>query len=352
MTISVAILGASGYTGGELVRLLSCHDNVKITTVTSERYAGKPLKEAFPHLAQAPELLCQPLGSLLETMSNRASNLDVVFCALPHLTSMQEVPALLAQGVRVIDLSADFRLHNADQYQEWYGAKHQATDLLQEAVYGLPELHRENIKKAKLVANPGCYPTSVILALAPLIKEKWIDPGQIVIDSKSGVSGAGRAAAQATLYTEIEGGFKAYKAVGHRHTPEMEQELSILAGETIRLRFIPHLLPQSRGILSTCHLRPRVVRSQEAWQQTLAEFYQDETFVHVLEPGVWPATNHVRGSNQCHLGVAYDPRSGWLTIISVIDNLVKGAAGQAVQNMNLMFGLSEPSGLMQMPLFP
>ena len=347
MTISVAILGATGYTGGELVRLLSRHDAVQISHVTSQRYAGKPLRQAFPHLTNAPELLCQPLGELANV-----ANLDVAFCALPHLASMQEVPSLLARGVRVVDLSADFRLHNADEFRTWYGAEHQAPDLLQEAVYGLPELHRVAIATARLVANPGCYPTSVLLALAPLLKEGLIDLEQIVIDSKSGASGAGRSASQDTLFTEIDGGFKAYKVVGHRHTPEMEQELSGLSGEDVRLCFVPHLLPQTRGILSTCHLRPRVVRSLAEWQKTLAEFYQNEPFVTVLEPGSWPATNYVRGSNYCHIGIALDPRTGWLTVLSVIDNLVKGAAGQAVQNMNIMFGMDERLGLTQLPLFP
>ena len=350
MTISVAILGATGYTGGELVRLLSRHDAVKITYVTSERYAGKPLRHAFPHLTNAPdELLCQPLESLVDVAR---LDLDVAFCALPHGASMQTVPGLLARGVRVVDLSADFRLNDAEEYRAWYGAEHQAPGFLKEAVYGLPEQHRAAIAPARLVANPGCYPTSVLLALAPLMKKGWVEPNQMVIDSKSGVSGAGRSATQDTIFTEMDGGFKAYKVVGHRHTPEIEQELSLLAGESVRLRFVPHLLPQSRGILSTCHLRPRVVRSDVAWQNTLAEFYQDEPFVQVLEPNVWPSTHHVRGSNHCHIGVAVDPRSGWLTVLSVIDNLVKGAAGQAVQNMNLMFGLDERLGLTQLPLFP
>ncbi|MEO5340818.1 MAG: N-acetyl-gamma-glutamyl-phosphate reductase [Magnetococcus sp. MYC-9] len=347
MTLSVAILGATGYTGGELVRLLGRHPGVRIAHVTSERYAGKPLRQAFPHLRAAPELICQPLADL-----SGVKGLDVAFCALPHLASMGEVPALLARSVRVIDLSADFRLHSAATYREWYGSDHLAPNLLGEAVYGLPELHRAAIRSARLVANPGCYPTSVLLALAPLLRGGWIDPALMLVDSKSGVSGAGRSASQDILFAELEGGFRAYKVDGHRHTPEMEQELSILAGQTLRLRFVPHLLPQSRGILSTCHLRPRVVRSQAEWQEILRSFYQEEPFVQVLEAGVWPATSHVRGSNFCHLGVALDGRTGWLTVLSAMDNLVKGAAGQAVQNMNIMFGLPEKTGLEQLPLFP
>ena len=347
MTISVAILGASGYTGGELVRLLSRHSGVQIVHVTSERYAGKPLRYAFPHLTSGPELICQPLAELA-----KVENLDVAFCALPHVASMEEVPGLLARGVRVVDLSADFRLHDAPTYQSWYGAEHRVPDLLNEAVYGLPELHRSAIIPARLVANPGCYPTSVLLALAPLIQAGSVDLSTLIIDSKSGVSGAGRSANQDTLFTEIAGGFKAYKVIGHRHTPEIEQELSLLAGSNVRVRFVPHLLPQSRGILSTCHLRPHVVRSQKEWRDVLVTFYQNEPFVQILEPDLWPATNHVQGSNHCHIGLAFDSRSGWLTVISVIDNLVKGAAGQAVQNMNLMFGLDEQMGLEQLPIFP
>ncbi|WP_130472988.1 N-acetyl-gamma-glutamyl-phosphate reductase, partial [Candidatus Magnetaquicoccus inordinatus] len=318
-----------------------------IVHVTSERYAGKPLRQAFPHLRSLPDLCCRPLGD-----KEGLDRVDVAFCALPHLASMREVPQLLGNALRVIDLSADFRLHDPLVYRSWYGSEHLATQLLPEAVYGLPELHRAAITTARLVANPGCYPTSVLLALAPLLKGEWIDPACLLIDSKSGVSGAGRSASQDNLFTEVEGGFRAYKVEGHRHTPEMEQELSLLAGTELRIRFVPHLLPQSRGILSTCHLRPRVVRSQAEWQETLHSYYLNEPFVQVLEAGNWPATSHVRGSNYCHLGVAVDSRTGWLTVLSVIDNLVKGAAGQAVQNMNLMFGMDERTGLEQLPLFP
>ncbi|MBF0183761.1 MAG: N-acetyl-gamma-glutamyl-phosphate reductase [Magnetococcales bacterium] len=347
MSISVAVLGATGYTGGELLRLLGRHPEVRIAHVTSERYAGKPLRQAFPHLTALPELICRPLGDV-----HGVEDVDVAFCALPHLASMREVPQLLARSMRVVDLSADFRLHDPLIYRTWYGTEHLATQLLAEAVYGLPELHRHAIATARLVANPGCYPTSVLLALAPLLREEWIDTSWMIIDSKSGVSGAGRSASQDNLFTEVEGGFRAYKVEGHRHTPEMEQELSLLAGSDVRIRFVPHLLPQSRGILSTCHLRPRVVRSQAEWQETLRTFYRDEPFVRVVEPGSWPATSHVRGSNYCHIGVAVDSRTGCLTVLSVIDNLVKGAAGQAVQNMNLMFGMDERTGLEQLPLFP
>ncbi len=347
MTTTIAILGASGYTGGELVRLLARHPHVRITEVTSERYKDKPLQAAFPHLLGLPDLICRSLEDL-----EPICRCDLVFCALPHLTSMSVVPKLLDNGVRVIDLSADFRLNDATVYQTWYGEDHLAPGLLEKAVYGLPERYRQEIRNARLVANPGCYPTSVLLALAPLLQQGAVDPGSILIDSKSGISGAGRGASQATLFTEVEGGFRAYKVGGHRHTPEMEQELGKMAGEPVRIRFVPHLLPQSRGILSTCHIRPYRPAETEEWLEMLAGHYRNEPFVHVHGVGQWPATNHVRGSNQCHMGVAMDDRTGWLTVLSVIDNLVKGAAGQAVQNMNLMLNLAETEGLLQLPLFP
>ncbi len=348
MTISVGIFGASGYTGGELVRLLATHPDIDIAFVTSERHAGQPLSAIFPHLASLPERSCHTLSESL-----LSAQCDVAFCALPHLTSMDVVPELIEQGVRVVDLSADFRLRDASVYQTWYGAAHRAQAMLSEAVYGLPELnYREAIAKARLVANPGCYPTSVLLALAPLLQANAIDPSMVIIDSKSGVSGAGRSLVQGSLFSELEGGFRAYKTTGHRHTPEIEQELGRLADADIRVRFSPHLIPQSRGILSTCYLRPRQTLTLDDWQTMLSEYYREEPFVQVLPVGAYPATNHVRGSNFCRLAVDWDPRTGWLVVISVIDNLVKGAAGQAVQNMNIMFELDESAGLQQLPLFP
>ncbi|MBF0127887.1 MAG: N-acetyl-gamma-glutamyl-phosphate reductase [Magnetococcales bacterium] len=348
MTISVGIFGASGYTGGELVRLLARHPNARIAFVTSERHAGRPLSEVFPHLAAQPGQICR---SMRETIGSAPC--DVAFCALPHLTSMDVVPELLEQGVRVVDLSADFRLRDPEVYQTWYGEAHRAQGALEEAVYGLPELgRRREISMARLVANPGCYPTSVLLALAPLLRENAIEPDSLIIDSKSGVSGAGRTPAQGSMLSELSEGFRAYKTTGHRHTPEIEQELSLMAGNPIRVRFTPHLLPQSRGILSTCYLRPRRTLTETQWREMFLNHYREERFVRVLPLGEYPATNHVRGSNECRLSVAYDGRTGWLMVLSVIDNLVKGAAGQAVQNMNLMMELEESAGLEQLPLFP
>lgn len=348
MSIRVGIQGASGYTGGELVRLLARDPEVEILFVTSERFAGKPLSAIFPHLINGPSVTCTQLGDL-----SVVDGCDVVFCALPHVTSMTVVPELLAQGVRVVDLSADFRLDDAQLYEAWYGEAHKAPHLLAEAVYGLPELtDHGRIRKARLVANPGCYPTSVLLALAPLLAGRLIDLDTIVIDSKSGTSGAGRTPSQGTLFSEVAEGFRAYKTVGHRHTPEIEQGLSRVAGQKISVRFSPHLIPQSRGILTTCHLRPTVDKPQQAWQEIFETYYAHQTFVRVLPAGELPATHHVRGSNFCHLAVVPDQRTGWLVVVSVIDNLVKGAAGQAVQNMNILLGRPESQSLEQLPLFP
>ena len=351
MTIPVSIVGASGYTGGELVRLLARHPGVHVAHVTSERYAGSPLAAVFPHLAAVSAgsgLVCQSLADF-----QRGDPGPFVFTALPHLSAMEAIPGLLARGARVVDLSADFRLRDAGVYARWYGTRHLAPALLAEAVYGLPERYRQAVGRARLVANPGCYPTSVLLALAPLLSAGLLDPDTILIDSKSGVSGAGRSPAQGTLFADLDGGFQAYKVEGHRHRPEMEQELSRVAGRSLVVRFVPHLLPQSRGILSTCHLRPADGKVDASrWRSVLAACYRDEPFVHLLPAGQWPATSHVRGSNVCHLAVGADEESGWMTVVSVIDNLVKGAAGQAVQNMNLMLGLEENTGLEQLPLFP
>ncbi|MBF0383369.1 MAG: N-acetyl-gamma-glutamyl-phosphate reductase [Magnetococcales bacterium] len=348
MSITVGIQGASGYTGGELVRLLARDPDIEIKFVTSQRFAGQPMSAIFPHLTSGPDLVCTPLNDL-----SGVADCDLVFCALPHVTSMEVVPEILQRGARVVDLSADFRLTDKDVYQKWYGESHKASQLLMEAVYGLPELvDRSKIKNTRLVANPGCYPTSVLLALAPLMGDILIDLNTIVIDSKSGTSGAGRSPSQGTLFSEVNEGFRSYKAVGHRHTPEIEQGLQQLSGEKLNVRFSPHLLPQSRGILTTCHVRPNVEKSGDEWQNLFNDFYANEEFVRVLEPGNLPSTNYVRGSNYCYISVIPDLRTGWLVVVATIDNLVKGAAGQAIQNMNIMLGRKEGAGIEQLPLFP
>ncbi|MFZ5774854.1 MAG: N-acetyl-gamma-glutamyl-phosphate reductase [Thermodesulfobacteriota bacterium] len=342
--LRVGIVGASGYTGAELARILCNHPEVEISVATSRQYAGKPLSAAFPSLRGRADILCEDITG--EALAERA---DFFFTAVPHQTAMGVVPALLAAGKKVVDLSADFRIHDAAVYEQWY-QPHTATEYLGEAIYGLPELHREAIRKARLVANPGCYPTSVILGLAPLLRAGLIDPETIVIDSKSGTSGAGRSAQVGTLYCEVADGFKAYKVGDHRHTPEIEQELSLLAGKPLTVSFTPHLVPMSRGILSTIYAKaPAPILGLNAMYQ---EFYQGEEFVRVLPEGQYPATQYVRGANYCDIGGRYEPRAGRVIVVSVIDNVVKGAAGQAVQNMNLMAGFPEHTGLRIVPFFP
>lgn len=344
--MKVGIIGASGYTGAELIRILSRHPGVELTVVTSRQYAGKPISAVFPHLGEICKLTCENVET--ETLVQRA---DLFFTAVPHQTAMEIVPQLLDAGKKVVDLSADFRLRAAKVYEKWYQS-HTAPDLLGEAVYGLPELYRESIRGARIVANPGCYPTSVILGLAPLLKQKVIDSSTIIIDSKSGASGAGRGAAVGSLFCEVTDGFRAYKVGEHRHTPEIEQELSIMAGKELTVSFTPHLLPMSRGILSTIYAKLDRDIDQEEVYGIYQEAYLDEPFVRVCTPGVFPATQYVRGSNYCDMSFKVDKRTGRIVVVSVIDNLVKGAAGQAVQNMNILFDLEETAGLLGVPVFP
>ena len=345
--LNVGIIGASGYTGAELARILAIHPEVRLTVATSRQYAGKRLAEVFPSLNKRVDVLCENLS--VEELLPRA---DFFFAAVPHKTAMDLVPQLLDAGKKVVDLSADFRLHDQAVYEEWY-QPHSSPQLLAEAVYGLPELYRKRIKTARLVANPGCYPTSAILALAPLLREGLIVPETLVIDSKSGTSGAGRGANVANLYCEVADGFRAYKVGGkHRHTPEIEQELSLAAGRPVRVSFTPHLLPSSRGILSTSYAllteKGRTADIFALYQKT----YEAEPFVRVLEPGAQPATQYVRGSNCCDIAFARDERTNRLIVTSAIDNIGKGASGQAVQNMNLMQGFAEGAGLMGPAFFP
>ncbi|MBF0187283.1 MAG: N-acetyl-gamma-glutamyl-phosphate reductase [Magnetococcales bacterium] len=354
MVVRVGILGASGYTGGELVRILSGHPQAEVTLVTSQRFAGQALSEIYPQLQGVAGPDGTPLTCRKLNASEAAEMCDVAFCALPHVTSMGVVPEMIEAGVKVVDLSADFRLNNAETYAEWYGTEHTAPELLHEAAYGLPELNREALKKARLVANPGCYPTSILLGLAPMLKEGVVDLEALVSDSKSGASGAGRAPSQATLYCEVAEGFKSYKTIGHRHTPEIEQEIGRLVGQDdVKVRFTPHLIPQSRGILSTLYVRTgEDGRDAKQWRQVYEAFYADKPFVRVLPEGRLPATNHVRGSNFCDVAITHDPRTGWFVVLSAIDNVMKGASGQAVQNMNLMLGMEEGLALGAFPLFP
>lgn len=344
--IRVGIVGASGYTGVELARLLCGCPDVELTVATSRQYAGQKLAEVYPSLAALVDIVCEDLS--FQELVERA---DLFFTAVPHQTAMAVVPDILKAGKKVIDLSADFRIHDAAVYEKWY-QEHTAQEYLAQAVYGLPELHREQIKKAQLVANPGCYPTSVILGLAPLLQAGIVEPESIIVDSKSGASGAGRAAQTGTLFCEVTEGFKAYKVAAHRHTPEMEQEISEICKKPVTISFIPHLLPMSRGILSTIYAKlVRQITDSEV-HDLYHTFYKDEPFVRICAPGTVPATQFVRGSNFCDIGFKKDSRTGRIVVLSTIDNLVKGAAGQAVQNMNLMGNLPETRGLQVVPLFP
>ncbi|HEB49807.1 MAG TPA: N-acetyl-gamma-glutamyl-phosphate reductase [Desulfobulbus sp.] len=345
--LRVGIVGASGYTGVELARLLAGHPSVEITVATSRRYAGKPLAEVFPSLRQRVDVACENLPP--DELADRA---DFFFTAVPHKTAMDIVPPLLDAGRKVVDLSADFRIRDVAVYEQWY-QEHSSPGLVQAAVYGLPELYRQEIREARLVANPGCYPTSVTLGLAPLLREKLIDPATIIIDSKSGTSGAGRAASVATLFCEVTDGFRAYKVGGsHRHIPEMEQELSLLAGTPVTISFTPHLLPISRGILSTMYATLTGTVDSRELQELYESTYGDEPFVRVCPAGSLPATQHVRGSNCCDIGIQADRRTNRVIVLAAIDNIAKGASGQAVQNMNLMTGQEETTGLLGAPFFP
>lgn len=347
----IGVLGASGYTGGELVRLLLRHPRVEIALLTAERSAGKSMRDVFPQFSPFPRL--PPLVGIAE-IDWAAAALDVAFCALPHATTQKVVKELLARSpaTKVIDLSADFRLRDVAAYARWYGHEHQAPELQKEAVYGLAEIHRRAIRNARLVANPGCYTTCAQLPLIPLIRQKAIDLAEIVIDAKSGMTGAGRAAKEAMLFSEVAEGFNAYGVGRHRHMAELDQEFSLAAGREVIVTFTPHLVPMNRGILSTIYVRGRRGRRAEDLHAILLKFYMKEPFVHVLPFGETPHTRHVRGSNMTFIGVASDRIPGRAILVSALDNLVKGAAGQAVQNMNLVMGWPETAGLEQIALFP
>ncbi len=345
----IAVLGASGYTGAELVRLLLRHPAADITLLTAERRAGKTMAEVFPQFS--PYAL--PILSSLEQADWGTLGLDLAFCALPHGTTQQVIKDLMvrAPATKVVDLSADFRLSDPEAYARWYGHAHFAPDLQKEAVYGLTEVYRDKVKAARLVANPGCYTTCAELALIPLLKAKVVDPEEIVIDAKSGMTGAGRAAKEDMLFSEVSEGFHAYGVGHHRHMAELDQEFSLAAGRNVIVSFTPHLVPMNRGILSTIYVRGLKASPQDI-HAILLKTYANEPFVHVLPFGTVPQTRHVRGSNMSFIGLAADRIPGRAIICSALDNLTKGASGQAVQNMNLMLDLPETTGLEQVALFP
>ena len=344
--LQVAIIGASGYTGQELIRILLRHPGVKISALTSRKFSGRNVSEVFPVFSG--ELETEFIPPSIETICERS---DFVFSALPHKVSMEMVPEFLRNEKKVVDLSADFRFNDSEMYEKWY-CEHTCSNLLEKSVYGLPELHRNEIEGAILVANPGCYPTSIILGLAPLLKNRLIDLESIVADSKSGVSGAGRTVAIDYLFCEVDEGFRAYKIGKHRHTPEIEQELSILAGEDIVISFTPHLLPANRGILSTIYSKAMADISTSELIEMYRDYYHNERFVRVHSVGSYPNISFVRGTNFCDIGMEFDPRTKRIIVTSAIDNLFKGASGQAVQNMNIMCGFPEDSGIDTLPLFP
>jgi N-acetyl-gamma-glutamyl-phosphate reductase len=343
--IKAALLGASGYTGADLIRLAVRHPSIELVALVAKGHAGQPLAQVFPHLAS---LDLPPL-----VMSDHVdwSGIDVVFGGLPHGTSHEEI-GKLPERIRVVDMSADFRLRDPGVYAEWYGNKHSAPKLLKDAAYGLTEHNRDAIAKARIVACPGCYPTAVLLALLPLARGKLITAEDIIIDAKSGVSGAGRTLKQNILFSEAGEGLSPYGIGNHRHVPEIEQELGRTAGAQVRINFTPHLAPMSRGELCTAYVKLAGKASAADLRVALNKAYKDAGFVRVVEEGTIPATQHVRGSNYCHIGVFEDRLPGRAIVVSAIDNLVKGSAGQALQDFNLMFGFDETTGLEQLPLFP
>lgn len=348
-TWRVAIVGASGYTGAELVRLLADHPAARIEAMTAERKVGQSLGEVFAHLAVGggPASATPMVG--IDAVAWAA--IDVAFLALPHGAG-QALVGTLPERVRVIDLSADFRLADTEVFARWYGQPHAAPELQPLAVYGLTEHARERIRSARLVACPGCYPTSALLPLLPLLTERRIEADEIIIDSKSGVSGAGRAAREGSLFAEVAEGIHAYGIASHRHAPEIEQALSWAAGRPVVVNFTPHLMPMNRGIEETIYVRLHNGATADDLRETLAKRYAGEAFVRVVPKGAVPHTRHVRGSNHVLMGVFADRIPGRAIIVSVEDNLVKGASGQAIQNMNAMIGLPETTSLEQEPLFP
>ncbi|TDA68670.1 MAG: N-acetyl-gamma-glutamyl-phosphate reductase [Clostridia bacterium] len=344
--VRVSIIGATGYTGVELVRLLTRHPQVEVAALTSQSYAGRRLGEVYPHLAAA-------LGEtvLTDDVEAAVAGAGYVFLAMPHGQAAEPAALALAAGKRVIDLSADFRLPG-ETYAAWYAQAAPAPALLDQAVYGLAELYGPEVAGARLVANPGCYPTSALLALAPAVRASLVDIGSIIIDAKSGVSGSGRQPALGSLFCEADEGLHPYGVATHRHTPEIEAQLSRLAGTPVVVSFTPHLVPMTRGILSTIYAGLRGGVGEEEVSRVYMEFYQDKPFVRVLPPGTWPHTKWVYGSNYCLLGLTVDRRTNRLVLAAAIDNLVKGASGQAVQNFNLMAGFPEAAGLEGLGIFP
>jgi N-acetyl-gamma-glutamyl-phosphate reductase len=341
--IRAAIIGATGYTGAELIRILASHPHACIETITSRQYMGSDISEIYPALSGSVNLKCEEYS-----LERIAGSSDVVFMALPHHLPMGLVPEILRAGKRIIDLSADFRFRDQAVYEAAYQA-HSAPELLETAIYGLSEVYKDEIVCADLIGNPGCYPTSILLPLVPLIRAGLIIPETVIADSKSGVSGAGRSLSIRSHFCEVNEAFNAYKVANHRHCPEIEQIISKEAGYDVNITFVPHLLPISRGMLSTIYSSVNNSVTSSRIYECLSDFYRDKPFVRILKDGNMPDVAHVRGTNFCHIGFKLDVRTGRLVIVSVIDNLVKGASGQAVQNMNIMFEFDETEGMRGIP---
>ena len=345
--IKAGIIGATGYAGGELVRILASHREAKIVWYGSRSYIDKKYADVYRNMFRIVDAVCMD-----DNMEELAEQVDVIFTATPQGLCASLVNEDILSKVKIIDLSADFRIKDVAVYEQWYGIEHKSPQFIQEAVYGLCEINREDVKKARLVANPGCYTTCSILTAYPLAKEGMIDMDTLIIDAKSGVSGAGRGAKVPNLFCEVNESIKAYGVANHRHTPEIEEQLGYAAGEKVVLSFTPHLVPMNRGILVTEYAKLKRETSPEEVKAIYDRYYGEETFIRVLDEGVCPETRWVEGSNYVDIGFKIDPRTGRIIMMGAIDNLVKGAAGQAVQNMNLMFGLRESEGLELVPVFP
>ncbi|MDD6176196.1 MAG: N-acetyl-gamma-glutamyl-phosphate reductase [Firmicutes bacterium] len=340
--IKAGIVGATGYVGAELVRLLALHPQAELSAVSSVSFEGKPLSEVYPMYRSLCDMECGSPADVIEKS-------DVVFAALPHGLSQELAAQCAAAGKVMIDMGADFRLKSEEAYHEWYGGTFLDPALHEQAVYGLPEFFRSRIKGKNLIANPGCYTTAVPLALVPSILGGFVEPAGIIADCKSGVTGAGRGLSQNTHYAELNEGFAPYKVTSHRHTPEIEQTLSDLSGQPMKITFVPHLLPVNRGILATCYARLKPGAAEEEIRAAYEAFYRDEPFVRLLPKGAAANIKNVKYSNYCDISLHIDCRAGMLIAVSAIDNMVKGAAGQAIQNMNLVFDLPETTGLLSMP---
>lgn len=344
--IKAAVIGATGYAGNDLIRILNNHSDVEIKTITSQSYIGKKLEDVYCNYLDIQNLVCEE-----ENIEQIADECDVIFLALPHGVTSQKITKTILSKTKIIDLGADFRFKDIGVYESWY-VEHKAKDLVEQSVYGLSEINRQKIKNSRLIGNPGCYTTCSILSLYPLIKENIIDLDTIIIDAKSGVTGAGRGANISNLFCEVNESIKAYKIASHRHTPEIEEQLSFAAGKQITLTFTPHLVPMNRGILATSYAKLTKKVSYENIHDIYMKYYENEYFVRLTKKDIFPETKWVKASNFCDIGFTIDERTGRVIVVGALDNLVKGASGQAIQNMNLMFGLDEKTGLTDVPVFP